>query len=172
MWNTTQSVNQRVTFVFLSRPSLIKQLECAKFKIKLAQIRQMHIGQAEMGVREGWLYRDNLIGVFCIGLRCSCKKHEKQSARHNLATDTDQAFPACADLVFQGSFVQHRNCVGEGLVGGAIYACNSAGGQQMMQLARPLLKPGHSSLLFLLFDSAAVNTHFIGHSETLSWMLF
>ncbi len=80
-----------------------------------------------------------------------------------LAIDTDQAFSACADLVFQGSFVQHRNCVGEGLVGGAIYACNSAGGQQMMQLARPLLKSGHGSLLFLLFDSAAANMHFIGH---------
>ena len=87
-----------------------------------------------------------------------------------LAIDTDQAFSACADLVFQGTFVQHRNCVGEGLVGGAIYACNSAGGQQMMQLARPLLKSGHGSLLFLLFDSAAANTHFVGHSEMLSLM--
>ena len=85
-----------------------------------------------------------------------------------LATDTDQAFSACTDLVFQGKFIQHRNCVGEGLVGGAIYACNSAGGQQMMQLARPLLKSGHGSLLFLLFDSAAANMPLTAHTA-LHW---
>ncbi len=80
-----------------------------------------------------------------------------------LSTETDQTLSACADLVFQWSYVQYRNCIGEGLVGGAIYACNSAGGQQMMQLARPLLKSDHGGLLLLLFDSAAANMHCIGH---------
>ncbi len=124
-----------------------------------------------MGLEEGWLYSDMWL-VSCAQVDDAHATNMRTDQRvRALAKDTDQAFPACADLVFQGCFVQHRNCIGEGLVGGTIYACNSAGGQQMMQLARSLPKSGHSSLLFLLFDSAAANMHFIGHSETLSLML-
>ena len=68
LWNTALSVGQRVDLIFPSRQSLIKQLGCAKSKIKLAQFRQMHSGQGQMGVEEGWLYRDDVFGVLCTGL--------------------------------------------------------------------------------------------------------